>query len=63
MPTVKTAKLEISYGVNPPQTSTSMAEKFTGEFRRVVLDGVGHFPTREAPNDVSTLLIEHFLQG
>jgi pimeloyl-ACP methyl ester carboxylesterase len=37
-----------------------MAEKFTGAFRRVVLEGVDHFPTREAPKEVSALLIDHF---
>jgi pimeloyl-ACP methyl ester carboxylesterase len=47
-------------GVNPPPTSEKMREKFTGAFRRVVLEGVGHFPTREAPMDVAELLVEHF---
>jgi pimeloyl-ACP methyl ester carboxylesterase len=47
-------------GVNPPPTSEAMAEKYTGSFRRVVLEGVGHFPPREAPEEVSTLLIDHF---
>jgi hypothetical protein len=27
-----------------------MSEKFVGPFERIVLDGVGHFPTREAPD-------------
>lgn len=35
-------------GVNPPQTSETMAEHFVGPYERVVLPGVGHFPTREA---------------
>jgi pimeloyl-ACP methyl ester carboxylesterase len=47
-------------GVNPPATTETMAEKFTGEFRRIVLEGVGHFPTREAPEAVGNLLFEHF---
>ena len=47
-------------GVNPPRSSEAMAEKYSGAFRRVVLDGVGHFPTREAPQDVASLLIDHF---
>jgi pimeloyl-ACP methyl ester carboxylesterase len=36
-------------GVNLPPSSEKVAEKFTGSFERVVLPGVGHFPTREAP--------------
>jgi pimeloyl-ACP methyl ester carboxylesterase len=47
-------------GVNPPQTSEKMGEKFTGPFQRVVLEDVGHFPTREAPEDVAARLIDHF---
>jgi pimeloyl-ACP methyl ester carboxylesterase len=47
-------------GVNPPQTSEATAEKYTGEFRRIELEGVGHFPTREAPKEVSALLLDHF---
>jgi pimeloyl-ACP methyl ester carboxylesterase len=47
-------------GVNPPATSEAMADKFIGAFRRVVLEGVGHFPTREAPGQVAALLVDHF---
>jgi pimeloyl-ACP methyl ester carboxylesterase len=47
-------------GVNPPATTESMADKYIGDFRRVVLDGVGHFPTREAPEQVASLLVDHF---
>jgi pimeloyl-ACP methyl ester carboxylesterase len=36
-------------GVNPPPTSEAIAEKFTGPIARIVLPGVGHLPTREAP--------------
>jgi pimeloyl-ACP methyl ester carboxylesterase len=32
---------------------------FTNGYRRVVLDGVGHFAPREAPGVVADLLIEH----
>jgi pimeloyl-ACP methyl ester carboxylesterase len=39
--------------------STEGAEPFfTGGYRREVLDGVGHFPTREAPQEVARLLLE-----
>jgi pimeloyl-ACP methyl ester carboxylesterase len=37
-----------------------MAQKYTGAFRRVVLEGAGHFPTREAPEKVATLLVDPF---
>ena len=36
-------------GVNPAEASAQLAAKFSGPFQRVVLPGVGHFPTREAP--------------
>jgi pimeloyl-ACP methyl ester carboxylesterase len=47
-------------GVNPPATSETVAEKFTGPFERIVLPGVGHFPLREAPTALAALLAEHF---
>ena len=47
-------------GVNPPETSEKVAEKFTGPFERIVLPGVGHFPTREAPAEVAARLAKHF---
>jgi pimeloyl-ACP methyl ester carboxylesterase len=47
-------------GVNPPPTSETVAEKFTGPFERIVLPGVGHFPTREAPAQVAERLAAHF---
>jgi pimeloyl-ACP methyl ester carboxylesterase len=47
-------------GVNPPPTSETLAEKFTGPFERIVLPGIGHFPTREAPAEVAARLVKHF---
>jgi pimeloyl-ACP methyl ester carboxylesterase len=47
-------------GVNPPWTSEKVAEKFTGPFERIILPGVGHFPTREAPGKVAPPLVKHF---
>ena len=47
-------------GVNPPPTSEAMADKYIGSFRRVILDDVGHFPTREAPQEVAALFLEFF---
>ena len=49
-----------SDNVTPPCLTERMADKFVGPFERIVLEGVGHFPTREAPERVSRLLIEHF---
>lgn len=36
--------------VNPPHTSAGKEASFTGTYRRVLFDGVGHFPQREAPD-------------
>lgn len=47
-------------GVNPPEMSEKVAAKFSGPFERVVLPGVGHFPTREAPAAVAARLITLF---
>jgi len=47
-------------GVNPPSASKSVPEKFSGPFEMLVLPGVGHFPTREAPDTVAAALIKHF---
>lgn len=47
-------------GVNPPPVSEDIARKFTGPFERIVLPGVGHFPTREAPAAVAKQLLQHF---
>jgi pimeloyl-ACP methyl ester carboxylesterase len=43
-------------------SSAMMGRYFSGPFQRVVLDGVGHFPTREAPHSV-TRLLSAFLTG
>lgn len=45
-----------------PSATEAMGHYFSGPFRRVVLDGVGHFPTREAPHSV-TRLVWPFLLG
>jgi pimeloyl-ACP methyl ester carboxylesterase len=47
-------------GVNPPVVSEKIAGKFTGPFERIVLTGIGHFPTREAPATVAERLVQHF---
>ena len=47
-------------GVNPPETSEQVFQKFEGPFERGVLPGVGHFPTREALREVAQRLVAHF---
>lgn len=47
-------------GVNPPAVSERVREKFTGPFERKLLAGVGHFPTREAPDQVAASLMTLF---
>ena len=32
---------------------------FTAYYRRVVLDGIGHFPLREAPDAVADAVLQH----
>lgn len=49
-------------GVNPPYVSENVQQKFTGWFHRVVMPGVGHFPSREAAESLSSYLTE-FLRG
>jgi pimeloyl-ACP methyl ester carboxylesterase len=44
-------------GVTLAATTEGKDRYFSGGYRRVVLDGVGHFPTREKPEEVSRLLI------
>ena len=49
-----------SDGVNPPAVSETLGKKFTGPFERVVIPGIGHFPTREAPGIVGERLARQF---
>lgn len=44
-------------GANHPDTSAGKERWFTGPYRRVVFDGIGHFPQREAPQAVARELI------
>lgn len=41
-----------------PDTSAGKESFFSGPYQRIVLDGVGHFPQREAPQWVAQLLID-----
>jgi pimeloyl-ACP methyl ester carboxylesterase len=42
-----------------PSSSEDLEPYFTGKYHRVVLDGVGHFPQREAPARVTALVHDH----
>ena len=46
-----------------PSMSEGQAPWFTGPYRRLVLDGVGHFPAREAPDAVAAALTSHLLEA
>lgn len=43
--------------VNPPSTSAGKERFFSGRYERQLLDGVGHFPQREAPDAVAAHLL------
>jgi pimeloyl-ACP methyl ester carboxylesterase len=45
-------------GVTLAETTAGKGPYFTGGYARHVLDGVGHFPTREAADRVNKLLLE-----
>jgi pimeloyl-ACP methyl ester carboxylesterase len=44
---------------NPPSQSADQAKHFTNFYKRVVLRGVGHFPAREAPDEVAKVSLAH----
>ena len=41
------------------ETTDGAEQHFTGPYRRAVIEGVGHFPQREAPETVAKLLLSH----
>jgi pimeloyl-ACP methyl ester carboxylesterase len=43
---------------NDPASSAGRERLFTGRYERVVLDGVGHFPQREAPRAVASEILK-----
>jgi pimeloyl-ACP methyl ester carboxylesterase len=43
-----------------PEESEGLEGFFTGGYRRVVLENVGHFPHREAPGLVADAVLDHF---
>jgi len=42
-----------------PAGSADQERFFTGGYQRLVLDDVGHFPHREAPDPVAAAIDEH----
>jgi pimeloyl-ACP methyl ester carboxylesterase len=44
---------------DPPSESAGLEHHFD-TYRRIVLDGVGHFPHREAPDTVGRMLLDQF---
>jgi pimeloyl-ACP methyl ester carboxylesterase len=44
---------------NPPSESEGQVRHFTGPYKRVLLKDVGHFPAREAPEQVAQIAIAH----
>ena len=46
-----------------PQSSEGKERYFTGGYQRHVLDGIGHFPTREAPDAVTDLVLNFLGAG
>jgi pimeloyl-ACP methyl ester carboxylesterase len=45
-----------------PSESEGRDRFFTGGYHRLLLDGVGHFPHREAPGSVAEAIIQHLQQ-
>jgi pimeloyl-ACP methyl ester carboxylesterase len=46
-------------GCDPPSESETQSRYFTGPYNRVLLEGVGHFPAREAPEEVAEAVLAH----
>jgi pimeloyl-ACP methyl ester carboxylesterase len=45
---------------DPPSESEGREKYFTGGYRRLTLENVGHFPHREAPEPVAAAVLDHF---
>jgi pimeloyl-ACP methyl ester carboxylesterase len=60
--TLATPALMIQGGADyctEPASSEGRERFFTGDYRRLVLEGVGHFPSREAPEAVAEAVLRH----
>jgi len=49
-----------SDGCDDPSSFEEMDHNFTGGYELLTLDGIGHFPPREAPGAVAEALVRHF---
>lgn len=61
-PTISVPTLTIHGGADPcndPSTSEGKEGFFTSGYRREVLPGIGHFPHWEAPDETTSLILEH----
>ena len=45
---------------DPPEESEGLEKYFTAGYRRLTLENVGHFPHREAPEQVAKAILDHF---
>jgi pimeloyl-ACP methyl ester carboxylesterase len=64
--TLATPTLMIQGGADrcdEPTSSEGLERYFRGPYRRIVLEGVGHFPPREAPERVADVLVEHLSES
>jgi pimeloyl-ACP methyl ester carboxylesterase len=44
---------------DPPSESQEQGRYFTGPYNRVLIGGIGHFPAREAPDEVARVALAH----
>ena len=42
-----------------PETTDGAGRHFTNSYRRILLEGVGHFPQREQPGTVANAILQH----
>jgi pimeloyl-ACP methyl ester carboxylesterase len=42
-----------------PSESEGLEEHFTSGYQRIILEGIGHFPHREAPDAVASAILHH----
>ena len=64
-PTISVPTLVIHGGADPcnaPSTSQGKGDLFSGAYRRALLEGVGHFPQREAPQETATLIASFLME-
>jgi pimeloyl-ACP methyl ester carboxylesterase len=47
---------------DPPSESEGQESYFKGGYRRLILAGVGHFPAREAPDEVAQNVVFHLMK-